>query len=238
MREDVRRRADRLAGDLRSVFAERLRALVLYGTHASREAHGKGEEPVETMALVERLDLADLDACARLHGSWQRGGLATPLVLSVADFERSLDAFPLELGAIMTRHEVIVGSDPFVGLAVRADDFRRACEVQARSHVLHLREGFIEAGGDPAAIARLVARSAGALRALLANIAALDGQTADDIGALAHGAARLTGAPAGILGEVLALATGTPAADAARLFPAYLAAMEQLVGAIDRRSGA
>jgi hypothetical protein len=237
MREDVSRRAHRLAGDLRTVFAERLLALVLYGSHASRDAQGAGEEPVETMALVERLDLADLEACARLHGPWRRSGLATPLVLTVGDFERSLDAFPLELGAIMTRHEVIVGSDPFAGLSVRADDLRRACEVQARSHVLHLREGFIEAGGDPAAIGRLVARSAGALRALLANIAALDGQPADGIGALAHGAALLTGAPAGVLAEVLALATGAPAADAARLFPPYLAAMERLVRAIDRRSG-
>ena len=26
----------------------------------------------------------------------------------------------------------------------------RACEVQARSHLLHLREGFIESGGEPA----------------------------------------------------------------------------------------
>jgi hypothetical protein len=54
-------------------------------------------------------------------------------------------------------------------------DLRRACEVQARSHVLHLREGYIEAAGDSQAIAKLVAAAVEPFRALVTNVARLDG---------------------------------------------------------------
>ena len=45
----------------------------------------------------------------------------------------------------------------------------------ARGHVLHLREGYIEAAGDPRAVARLVDAAVGPFRALVTNVARLDG---------------------------------------------------------------
>jgi hypothetical protein len=238
MRADVQPLVDRLTADFRQLFADRLVAMVLFGPHAPDESGhvtAADGEPVETLALVERLEFADLEACAGRHHEWSRRGLATPLILGREDFTRSLDAFPLEFGAILARHAVIVGEDPFVGLTVHAGDLRRACEVQARSHVLHLREGYLEAGGEPAAIARLVADSAPALRALLVNLSLLEDRVMTDTAALADHAQRVAGVPASVLAEVLAQsASRVPAGDAARLFPPYLAAMERLAGAIDR----
>jgi hypothetical protein len=241
MREDVRHTLERFASDLRRLFADRLGALVVFGPHAPDDLGRAtaGTEPVSTLALVERLEFADLEACARRHREWSRRGLATPLVLDTQEFARSLDAFPLEFGAIIARHAVLVGRDPFAGLRVRPDDLRRACEVQARSHVLHLREGYLEAGGDPAAIADLVTRSAPALRALLVNLSLLDERTTDEAAALAEHAARIAGASGAVFAGVLALpAAAVPAVDAARLFPSYLSAMDQLARAIDRRGRA
>ena len=54
-------------------------------------------------------------------------------------------------------------------------DLRRACEVQARGHVLHLREGYIEAAGDSKNIATLVSAAIPPFRALVKNVARLDG---------------------------------------------------------------
>ena len=65
-------------------------------------------------------------------------------MLRGARVRESLDAFPLEFGAILADHAVVSGASPFDGLTVDAADLRRACEVQARSHLLHLREGYIE----------------------------------------------------------------------------------------------
>ena len=48
---------------------------------------------------------------------------AAPVLLPVEEFARSLDAFPIEFGAIIAHHAPVYGSDPFEGLAVRAAAF-------------------------------------------------------------------------------------------------------------------
>jgi hypothetical protein len=233
---DVKAAAESLARDVRAVFGDRLRAVLVYGRHAGNGPEAANhDDPVHTLVLVERLEVADLDACALLRARWDRAGLATPLVVDRHEFERSLDAFPLEFGAIIARHEVVVGDDPFDGLGVKPDDLRRACEIQARAHLLHLREGYLEAGGDPAAIARLVTASAAPLLALLTSLARLSGEPAPTPGAVAGHANRALGGRAATFEEVLAIeGPGLPTSDAARLFPAYLAAMGALVHYIDR----
>jgi hypothetical protein len=239
MRADTGHALEALASDLRQLFADRLRAVVLFGSHAADQgghADARHGDAVQTLVLVERLQHEDLDACANRHRQWSRRGLATPLILGVEDFARSLDAFPLEFGAILARHEVIVGRDPFSGLAVRPEDLRRACEVQTRSHVLHLREAYVEAEGNPAHIARLVHDSAPALRVLLLNLALLEGVPADDTTSLARHGSTLTGVTPLLFASVLdQTAADVPTADAVRLFPDYLSAMERLASAIDRR---
>ena len=166
--------------------------------------------------------------------SWLRNASATPLILS-RQFAGSLDAFPIEFGEIIDTHRVIFGADPFFGLSIRPEDLRRACEVQVKSHLLHLRENYIECGGRPAAIESLVADSAPGFAALLRRLASLDGRphdTAADIGAYA--AAR-PGLDPRVFGNLIAImANGSGAGvDAVRLFPAYLAAVEQLARFID-----
>jgi hypothetical protein len=244
---DARRLADTLVSDLAQIFGSRLHTVVMFGAHVQDPTHDtstREDETVHTLALVTDLSIADLDACATRHRVWIRRGLATPLLLPKDDFARALDAFPIEFGAILARHVVITGEDPFTGLHVNLADLRRACEVQARSHVLHLREGYIEAGGDPSAIGRLVVDSVPALNALLVNLVRLgDGRAADHSAArqdrgsasLARRAADLTGAPESVIADVLALESTTiPTTDGARLFGPYLAAAERLVVAIDR----
>jgi hypothetical protein len=224
--------AARLAADLRAVTASRLRAVLVYGAHVHQ--HAAGDAPVHTLAVVRDLGFADLEALARLDRTWRRAGLATPFIVDEAEFERSFDAFPIEFGAILEHHEILEGDDPFAGRAIDPADVRRACEVQVRSHLLHLREGYLETGGDPAAIHALVASSAAPLQALLTPLARLDGGGVRTPEALAEVAARWTGAPAPVFAEVLALASTTAqSVDAARLFPAYLDAVERLAAFVD-----
>ena len=160
-----------LVDDLRDVFGDRLRSVVAYGPHID----GHSAAPLTCLALVSSHDLHDLEACARHTARWRRNRIATPLVLPETEFRRSLDAFPLEYGEIIRAHQRVYGSDPFDGVAIAQADLRRACETQIKSHLVHLREGFIESGGEPAAVASLVAASAPAFTALLRNVAWLSG---------------------------------------------------------------
>src|SRR5207302_8116570 len=129
------------------------------------EHHG-GDDPVSCLALVASLSAADLDACAREVRAWHSHGLATPLILPAAEFRESLDAFPLEYGEILRAHEHVFGANPFATLTIAGGDLRRACETQVKSHLVHLREAYIDTGGRPHAIADLVRSAAPAFAAL------------------------------------------------------------------------
>jgi hypothetical protein len=229
--ETWRHAAAALVNDLRRVFAGRLRSLVAYGPRVE----GNNETPLTCLALVDSLGMVDLDACARLTHQWKRQGLAVPLILPDQEFRRSLDAFPLEYAEILRAHERIFGADPFDGAVLSREDLRRACETQVKSHLLHLREGFIETGGRPQAISDLVYASAPGFAALLRNVARLNGGAAPARADATREGARWAGLPEAIVADVLALdrPSTIPTTDAARLFPQYLAAVEQLARAVD-----
>jgi hypothetical protein len=219
--------ADHLVAALHGIFGNRLRSVVAYGLDTG--------ESVASLALVGSVTMADLEACAaRAHG-WHRDGFATPLLLPEEEFRRSLDAFPLEYAEIIRAHEVLFGISPFDGTTIERGDLRRACETQIKSHLVHLREGFIESGGTPRAISDLVTASAPAFGALLRNIARLNGSTARDRATATRDGARAAQLAEGVVTDILALEqpSALKATDAARLFPEYLAAVEQLARYVD-----
>jgi hypothetical protein len=213
--------------DLQQIFGDRLEAFVAFG-HADAA-------PAPSVALLRSLTADDLAACAARATAWHRGGSATPLLLTRDEFAGSLDAFPIEYGEIIDTHRLLYGIDPFAGLTIRPDDLRRACEVQVKSHLLHMRENFVECSGRPSAVASLVADSAPAFALLLGRLARLDGYPAGSHAELGAFAARRPQLDPRVVGDVLALSSGTSASsvDASRLFPGYLAAVERLAQFID-----
>ncbi len=214
--------------DLHNIFGARLLAFVAYG-----EAEAT---PATSLALVDSISADDLSACAVRAASWHRAGSATPLLLARHEFAASLDAFPIEYGEIIDTHRVLFGDDPFAGLAIRDEDLRRACEVQVKSHLVHLRENFVECGGRHAAVAELVTESAPSFALLLRRLARLDEvacATSQELSAYATSRPKLD---ARAVGDLLALARNRDASgvDAAKLYPGYLAAMETLWHYADR----
>lgn len=202
-----------LTGDLARIFGSRLTSLLAYGEPDDEGAH--------TLALVEALTFADLAKCAPRTPTWHRLGLATPLVLTRDEFRRTLDVFPLEYSDIIARHVVLAGDDPFTVISVPDADLRRGCEQLAKSHLVHLREGFLETGGDPGGIARLVAASAPGFRSLIETLERLE-----------PGAAARAGASPELVHEVTAVPPGTIAEPSA-LLSRYIAAVTQLWTYVD-----
>jgi len=189
---EASRAFSRLAADLARVFGPRFIALVAYG-------------PATSMGFVESITADDLDACGVLVEAWHRDKLATPLLITEDEFRRSLDTFPLEYQAILDRHVLVAGRSPFDGCRIDPDDLRHACEVQARSHLIHLREGWMQAGAHDGELSALVARSAAPLRALLMNVARLHGTQAATAEELAAFAERDVGMSGDLVRNVLAL---------------------------------
>jgi hypothetical protein len=130
-----------LARDLGRVFGGRLESLVVYSGH-------DGDDTLHSLALVEGLSFRDLTACLPLAESWHRLRLAVPLMLSRDELQRTVDIFPLEYASIIATHAVVFGRAPFAGVTIPAEHLRRACEAQAKSHLIHLREAFLESHGE------------------------------------------------------------------------------------------
>jgi len=231
MTDSWRHAAQRVATELSAIFGSRLRSVVAYGAHLE----GQPDAPVNCLALVDTLSVTDLDGCAARFTAWRRAGIATPLILPVDEFQQSLDAFPLEYGEILRAHHTVYGQNILEGVTIAREDLRRACETQVKSHLLHLRESYVEAGGHPSAIAELVKASAPAFGALLRNVARLSGvHSSSRMEATLEGA-RIAGLPEHVVTDLLSLErpASIPQSDPARLFPVYLAAVEQLARAVD-----
>lgn len=227
--------AGRLADDLAGIFGTRLKAVLVFGTHA-RPHPRTVKAPVQTLALVETLDYAQLAGAAHQAAAWQASGLDMPLLLPLEEFRRSLDAFPLEYGDILAHHIVVRGDDPFAGIAVAAEDMRRACEVKIRAHAIHLREGFLLAGQRPKEVAGLIVASAGPFASLIETYARLTGApTQSPPDAQAAHVARVAGLDRDLIARLLRLEEDhqLDAAEAASLFPAYLDLVHALVQVID-----
>jgi hypothetical protein len=182
----------RLAGDLTRVFGDRFVAVVAYG-------------PARAAGFATTILADDLEALAPLVEGWSRDGLEAPLLLTPREFERSLDAFPLEYAAMIERHEVIAGTSPFTDARPSEHDIRRACEVQAQSFLIHLRQGWVQASDHTHEQAHLLVHSAEPLRALLANIAKLQGAPFATDTDLATFASRTTTVPADLITNILSL---------------------------------
>jgi hypothetical protein len=230
----LRAALDVLVADLTRVFGARLGSVAAYGLHEAADE----DDGVHTLALVEGVTFEDLTRLVPLTAAWRKAGLAVPLVLTRHEFVRTLDVFPLEYGNIIASHVVVAGNDPFAGILVADADRRRGCELQAKSHVVHLREGFLETRGDARRVAALIAASAPAFRTVLANIIRLErgpsfDQAADDerLAALVE---ETIGVPAALVADVLSAGrTSTAAADPSALLARYLEASERVWRYVD-----
>jgi hypothetical protein len=220
--------------DLRAIFGPRLEAVVVYDAVAPA-ASEKPNGHIQTLTLVDTVKFEDIAKCAARHAGWARIGLATPLVMGSHEFRRSLDAFPLEYGNIITTHRVIVGSDPFKDLTVKPADLRHASEALAKSHLLHLRESYIEAQGQPATVARMVVASVAPFKALLIALSQLRGRPARELAALARQAGEI-GLDESTVRQILSLRNPRqiPSTETARVFASYLDVVEQLTQHVDR----
>ena len=223
---------DGLARDLTDTFGPRLQSLVAYLGH---QADGS----VHSCAVVDGLAFRDLVSCLPLTEHWYRRGIGVPLMLASGELERTVDIFPLEYSVILADYRVVHGVDPFQGLSIPVEDIRRATEGQAKSHLIHLREAFLESHGETTRIAGLIVSSAAPLRALLVNIARLSdpvpGAAPPDEALAAMAEARLS-VSATLIREILASSRAgqSTIADPSALLARYIDAAQKIWEYVDR----
>lgn len=131
-----------------SALGSALESVVLFGSAASEEHHAAHSD-VNVLVLMSRLGAAELSpAFAAVTRDWAAAGHPSPLVMTTAEFRRSADIFPIEIGDILARHRVLHGVAPFKGLSVASKDLRLQLEQEAMGKLLKLRGAMLSAAGD------------------------------------------------------------------------------------------
>jgi predicted nucleotidyltransferase len=222
---------DELVKQLRAAYKERLASVVLYGSAAGGD-HIPERSDYNVLVLLDTIDSARLDAASAVAASavaraWREAGNPPPMTMSLEEWSRSADIFPMEYADILERNRVLHGDAPFAGISVSLADLRLQLEQQVMGKLLQLRQGALLAGTDGKRQTELVTASLSTMMVLFRAVLRLHGErppsdnaeTATRVGALAgldsapflravrhvRGDQRLSGGEAGnVLGGYLA----------------------------------
>lgn len=206
---------------------------VLYGS-AARGDYVPERSDVNLMLVFDRLDLALLRRLEPAFTKWGRNGSVPPLIVSQQEWERASDVFPLEITDMRTGYEVLRGSDPIAGLTVRPADLRHALERELRGKLMRLRQGYVAAAGDGAALGELGLASVPTIVVLLRGIVV---QAGGDVPAEAAGVVRKASEIAGFEADAVLVPLSHRRDSrwrwAAEDFERYLSAVERAAAYVD-----
>jgi len=142
---------------------------VLYGS-AARGDFVPGRSDINLMLVVDELSPAVLGTLGGAFAGWRKSRYDPPLLISLAEWARATDVFPLEITDMRSAYRVLRGLDPLAALEVDRADLRRALEREFRGKLLRLRQGYVAGAGDPKALGTLAGQSAATVMVLLRGL--------------------------------------------------------------------
>jgi hypothetical protein len=237
---------DELVTQLRAAYGDRLASVVLYGSAAGGD-HIPSRSDYNVLVLLSGDGAAPLavtpsagvTAVAR---AWREAGNPPPMTMTLEEWRRSADIFPMEYADILDRNRVLYGAAPFDGITVAPADLRLQLEQQVMGKLLQLRQGALLAGTDGKRQTELVAASLSTMMVLFRAVLRLHGERpAADNAAVAERVGALAGFDAMPFVRAVRHVHGAEklsSDDAGRVLTGYLAAIERLSSHLDRFASA
>ena len=162
---------------MKGLYGDELVSLCLFGEGAG-EPVGRGVSHLKLLMVLRQVGVSQLSRYASAHAKWHRIGLAAPLTLTEDMLHTSTDVFPIEFLEMKEAYVLLHGRDVLGGLSVGLDNLRLQCEEQVKGKLIHLRQSYMEAGGDPHALRGLVASSIAPFTEAMRNVLRLMGKGA------------------------------------------------------------
>jgi len=166
---------EELVTQLRSAYGGHLSSIVLYGSGVAGD-FVKGKSDYNVLVLLDRIDVSTLAAASAVARAWREFGNPPPLTMTVDEWHRSADVFPMEYADILQRHRVLFGSPPFEGISVSRDHLRLQLEQQVMGKLLQLRQGTLLAGMEGKRQLELIADSLSTIMVLFRATLRLKGE--------------------------------------------------------------
>ena len=228
---------DDLVTQLRSAYGTHLSAVVLYGSGAAGE-HIPKKSDYNVLVLLDQVESATLSASSAVARAWHDAGNPPPMTMTVSEWRRSSDVFPMEYADILDRHRVLHGAAPFDGIVVSKDHLRLQLEQQVLGKLLQLRQGALLAGTDGKRQLELITASLSTMMVLFRAVLRLHGDApeADNV-ALARHVAALAEFDATPFVRAVQHVRGEnklSGTDAGQVLAGYLTGIEWLNGHLDR----
>ena len=147
-----------LVDDYRKVFSNHLVSVVLYGSGITDEYIPKKSD-LNFMIVLSEEGIEQLHLVYDLVAKWRKKRVGTPLFLTKAYIDSSLDTFPIEFLNIKRNYTVVFGEDILEGLSFEKEFIRMQCERELKGKLLLLRERYVETKGKSTALRTLVSNT-------------------------------------------------------------------------------
>ena len=228
---------DELVTQLRAAYGAHLSAVVLYGSAAAGE-HIPRKSDYNVLVLLDRVEPTALASASSVAQAWNNAGNPPPMTMTVTEWRRSSDVFPMEYADILDRHRVLHGAAPFDGLSLSNDHLRLQLEQQVLGKLLQLRQGALLAGTDGKRQLELITASLSTMLVLFRAVLRLHGETPEgDNVVLAEHVAALAGLDSAPFVRAVRHVRGESTLagrDAGDVLAGYLTGIERLNGYLDR----
>jgi hypothetical protein len=149
---------DELVDKLRKALGADLISVVLYGSAASGNHHGKYSD-FNVLCVLSQIAPAQLRATEPIFRWWREQGNPAPLLLTDLEVRTSTDCFAIEFHDIREHHQILFGADVVSGLVVDDVFYRGQVEHDLRAKLLRLRQKASGILSDKALLCRLLVDS-------------------------------------------------------------------------------
>lgn len=169
---------DILAGvtnDYRTVFGGDLTAIILYGS-ATGADFVPGKSDINLLIVLTDHGIGQLRKAIDPVSRWRKQNVATPLFMTKAYLDSSLDSYPVEFLNMKQNHRTIFGEDVLAELSFDPKYLRLQIERELKGKLLLLRSGFLETEGMPKRVRGLIGVSLNAFVAAFKALLYLRGQ--------------------------------------------------------------
>lgn len=141
------------------------------------EDYQEGVSKIDSVIVLQKMDLAFLDILAPLGQNYGKKGIAAPLIMDPAYLHSSVDVFPLEFFNFKLLHHALYGEDLLAGLEIDRQELRYQCERELKGKLIWLHRIYVSSMGDRKVLAADIVRHFAGYLPLFRGILYLLGET-------------------------------------------------------------
>lgn len=128
-----------LVNRLTGTFGDRLVSVILYGSAAGGNHHGKYSD-LNVFCVLTRITPQELSDSEAIFHWWRELGNPAPLLMTEEETRRATDSFPIEFQDMKERRKVLHGKDIIEQLTIDRSFYRAQLEHDLRVKLLRLRQ--------------------------------------------------------------------------------------------------